>query len=166
MKTNLIIKKLVTIVEFRTCASVIRKSFLTVAKDLNLSKKNAPTNPAFITYEKLKEEINKKNIIYFGLYPEKETLAGCVAIERADNDIYYMERLAVLPEYRHKGFGVQLIDFVVKYVKSHGGKKISIGIINENDILKKWYIKQGFHEINTSRFDHLPFTVCFLEKIF
>jgi hypothetical protein len=49
-------------------------------------------------------------------------------------------------------------------VKNMEGKKASIGIINENVRLKKWYIKHGFCEKALQRFDHLPFTVCFLEK--
>ncbi len=42
------------------------------------------------------------------------------------------------------------------------GKYISIGIMDENTGLKKWYLDYGFKEKGTKEFDHLPFTVCFM----
>ncbi len=42
---------------------VIQESFLTVAKDFNLTKENAPTNPAFITMDKLKESIDGQKFL-------------------------------------------------------------------------------------------------------
>jgi ribosomal protein S18 acetylase RimI-like enzyme len=89
---------------------------------------------------------------------------GFVAIEKADNNLYYMEKLAVLPEYRHKGYGTRLVRFVLDYIKNKGGKKLSTGIIDEHTILKNWYKGMGFKEISTQKFPHLPFTVCFMEK--
>ena len=44
-----------------------------------------------------------------------------------------------------------------------GGTKIKIGIIEENNILKKWYLNNGFAHIGTGKFDSLPFTVGFME---
>lgn len=99
----------------------------------------------------------------YGAYLDGQRV-GFVAVERADDDRWYMERLAVLPEYRHKGIGRTLMDFVFETVRQRGGKKVSIGIINENRVLKKWYIDYGFVETGTRAFSHLPFEVCFLEK--
>jgi diamine N-acetyltransferase len=41
---------------------------------------------------------------------------------------------------------------------------ISIGIIDEHTVLKQWYRKLGFTEVNRKKYDHLPFTVCSMEK--
>lgn len=41
---------------------------------------------------------------------------------------------------------------------------LSIGIINENKVLKQWYSSFGFNETGFKKFPHLPFTVCFMEK--
>jgi hypothetical protein len=57
-----------------------------------------------------------------------------------------------------------LIGFVTDYVGNNGGKKVSIGIINENRRLKDWYISCGFAETGTRKFEHLPFEVCFMER--
>ncbi len=89
---------------------------------------------------------------------------GFVAVERADASLYYMELLAVLPEYRHSGYGTRLVAFVLDHVRHAGGQKLSIGIINEHKVLKDWYVMLGFAETSTSTFPHLPFAVCFMER--
>ena len=147
---------------FEDCAEVIRNSFITVADELKLTKENAPTNPAFIEKDAL-HRMHEKKIDMFAVV-DGEACIGFVALEKADQGVYYMERLAILPEYRHRGYGKKLLDFVVKHVRERGGKEISIGIINENEVLKNWYLDYGFMEIETKEFQHLPFTVCFMQK--
>lgn len=95
---------------------------------------------------------------------DEEKQVGFVVIEKAKEDTYYMEKLAVLPEFRHRGYGKIIIEHVSDYVIKNGGKRIGIGIINENTILKKWYLNYGFREIELKKFDHLPFTVCLMSK--
>lgn len=46
---------------------VISESNATVARDLNLTQENAPTNPAFITYEALAESMSK-GLAMYGFY--------------------------------------------------------------------------------------------------
>lgn len=90
---------------------------------------------------------------------------GCVGIEDPQkDDTFYIERLAVLPDYRHKRIGRRLMDYAFEKIKSYNGKTVSIGIIDENTVLKEWYKKYGFEETGIKKFDHLPFTVCFLQK--
>lgn len=142
---------------------IIREANATVARELNLTKENAPTNPAFITYEALTESLNK-GLAMYGFYEDKK-LVGCVGIEDPKrDDTFYIERLAVLPEYRHKSIGRRLMDYAFEKIKSYNGKTVSIGIIDENTVLKGWYKEYGFEETGTKKFDHLPFTVCFLQK--
>ena len=141
---------------------VIREAFGTVAKEFGLTESNCPTNPAFTTIENLKA-MKEKGVRFFGLFAEGKQ-AGLVGIQKAGDTLYYMERLAVSPEYRHGGLGKQLLDFVFDYVKKENGGKVSIGIINENSILKKWYQDYGFVETAIKNFSHLPFTVCLMER--
>ena len=92
------------------------------------------------------DEKDKNNIIAeleFITY-EGGICIGFVAIERASEDLYYMEKLAVLPEYRHKGIVTKLIDCVVDRVNKSGGKKVSIGIINESKKLKRLVYQEWF----------------------
>lgn len=148
--------------ELINCVAVIRESFLTVAEEFKLTVENAPTNPAFIELDWL-IKMKEKGIALFGVYNE-DTQIGFVAIERAKEGRYYMEKLAVLPEFRHKGYGRRIMDFVCDYIRSNGGGKIGIGIINENSILKQWYQNYGFQEDELKKFAHLPFTICLMSK--
>lgn len=148
--------------EFDDWASVIRISFATVAAEFNITRENAPTNPAFAEADSL-VKMKEKGIDMYGAYCKGHKV-GFVAVEKADDDRWYMERLAVLPQYRHMGIGRALMDFVFESVRMNGGKKVSIGIINENRVLKNWYIAYGFLETEVKVFKHLPFEVCFLEK--
>ena len=74
-----------------------------------------------------------------------------------------LHNLAVLSEYRHVGFGKLLLDYSKNAVRSLGGKVIKIGIIEENAVLKNWYIANGFVHTGTKKFAHLPFTSGYLE---
>jgi len=141
---------------------VIRRSHLTVAKEFNITEQNAHCNPAFIKKNVLLEKAREKEIEFFGYYEENK-LVGCYALENAENGVYYLERLSVLPEERHRGLGEKLVWDSFKRVKHKGGVKVSIAIINEHTVLKEWYKAMGFIETGIKTFPHLPFDVCFLE---
>lgn len=142
----------------------VKTSFQTITKNFNLTEKDNPSSPAFTNITKLKE-MKVNGIKMYGLYVGVKQ-EDFVAIEKANDKVFYMERLAVHPDSRHKGYGRNLIDFVVEYAKQNGGKKASIGIINENERLKNWYKKYGFKETGLKKFGHISFTVCFMEKVF
>ena len=141
-------------------AEIIRNAFKTVADEFGLTMETAPTHGAFLKDEKLFGEY-RKGIKMFGLF-EEGTQIGFAAVEHNDKKTFYLEKLAVLPGYRHKGYGLALMDFAADYVKKAGGIAISIGIIYENKQLLEWYKKYGFKETGIKIFEHLPFTVCFM----
>ena len=148
--------------ELEQSAAVVRYSFMTVAAEFTLTLENCPTHPAFTTAEKLRH-MRDRGVKLFGLF-DGDRQIGFVAVEKASDAVYYVERLAVLPEYRHAGMGRRLMDFAFDYVRQAGGEVISIGVIADNGILKRWYKSYGFRETSLKRFGNLPFTVCFMEK--
>ena len=156
------IKEILSDDELQESAKIIRNSFITVAIEMNLDVENCPTNPAFISFADLKK-LKEEGVETFGLFYQDRQV-GFVAVEKASDTLYYMEKLAVLPEYRHRGFGKRLMDFVFDHVKQQDGNTVSIGIINESSVLKNWYSNYGFVETGIRRFEHLPFVVCFMEK--
>ena len=124
----------------------------------------APKNPAFRSIEDLENLI--KNGAVFYIARENDSIAGCIAIQQNPNNetMFFLERLAVLPEHRHKGYGRLLVEKAFKECQALGGTLVSIGIVDENSCLKNWYGTLGFKETGTKKFPHLPFTVCFMEK--
>lgn len=145
------------------CAQVIRQGFVTVAKDFGLTEENCPTNGAFIRKERLLEEKNKGHIMYVMM--DQDRIIGYMQLEKSAQELYYLQKLVVLPEYRHMGLGTKLLDYAKKQVEELGGRRISIGIIEENMVLKNWYLAYGFRHTGTRRFEHLPFTVGFMELV-
>jgi diamine N-acetyltransferase len=140
-----------------TSVEIIKKSFRTVAEELNLTAENAPTHPSFITLDQL-EELRQKGLVFYGYFLDDKQV-GFVAMEKAADSLYYLEKLAVLPEYRHSGNGRELVRFVMDTAASKSAKKLSIGIIYEQTILRDWYKDIGFRETSTRKFEHLPFKV-------
>ena len=143
---------------------VLNLSHGTIARDFNFTKEDNPTNNAFIDEKTLREQL-KNGIALYGLKMENR-LVGCIAIEKSkrEADTYYIEKVSVLPEFRHQGIGVRLMDFATDKIKNAGGKIISIALIDSNSKLKKWYLSQGFVETGFKDFEHLPFRVCFMRK--
>ena len=60
------------------------------------------------------------------------TPVGCVALEKENSDLCYLERLGILPQSRRKGFGKALVDHVFAEARALGAKQISIGIISDD----------------------------------
>ncbi|MDR2920856.1 MAG: GNAT family N-acetyltransferase [Tannerella sp.] len=158
------IKKVSSQDDFNILAKLLNEAFATVAEDFGLTKENSPTNNAFITGEELELQLTGNREFYvYENYGEK---VGFIAVEKSLSTLgtFYIEKMAVTPACRHYGIGLLLMDFATNRIKELGGKRISIGLIDSNTILKEWYSKQGFAEFEHKTFDHLPFNVCMMEK--
>ena len=139
---------------------VIRDSFRTVADEFGLTRENCPTHPSFITAEQL-DDLRIRKVKLFGQFLD-EMQIGFISIEKVDKNLYYIEKLAVLPDCRHNGYGTRLVEFALNYARNNKGKEVAIGIIDKHTVLKDWYKDIGFKEVLTREFDNLPFTVCFM----
>jgi ribosomal protein S18 acetylase RimI-like enzyme len=155
------IKEISTKAQLEQTTVIVQSAFAGIAQAMDLTQQNAPSHPAFTTLEKM--SAMQQKMPFFGLYLDGDQI-GCVAIEKAGDTIYYMERLAVLPAHRHAGCGALLVGFVLDYARERRGKKVSLGMINSHTVLKDWYKSLGFVETGTKQFEGLPFVVCFLEK--
>ena len=91
---------------------------------------------------------------------------GCVAVEIAEARVAYLERLAVLPPNRRRGYGSLLAQHALNLARKEGVDTVSIGIVAAQTELKHWYAGLGFFEGETKRFDHLPFRVTFMSYSF
>jgi ribosomal protein S18 acetylase RimI-like enzyme len=143
-------------------AEIIRRSFETVAKEFGITEENVPNHSSFLKDESLLKDFQCGTTM-FGLF-EWDEQVGFAAIESSDNEVYYLEKVSVLPDFRHKKGGQELVTFIEDYIRNEGGKTISIGIIYENTLLYEWYKKFGYEETGTKVYPNFPFTVCFMKK--
>ena len=139
---------------------LIRQSYRDVADRFKLTPANCPKHPSNCTDQWIEKDF-ARGVKYF-ILEHRDKPAGCVAIERAEAALCYLERLAVLPPERKKGLGSQLVEHISHTARELGSKKISIGIIAAQTELKQWYRKFGFVEGDTKEFSHLPFRVTFM----
>jgi N-acetylglutamate synthase-like GNAT family acetyltransferase len=90
---------------------IIRKSFQDVAERFDLTPENAPRHPSNCTEDWIQKDM-ERGVTYF-VVENENLVAGCVALEQANPDVCYLERLAVLPGQRRRGFGKKLVTHVL-----------------------------------------------------
>lgn len=151
---------------------LIRRSFADVARRFDLTPKNCPRHPSNYTREWIEEDLTR-GVHYFFLMAN-DTAVGCVGVERAPQTStsdtliqnhymeVYMERLAVLPQHRSKGFGTRLARHAMSQAQAMGANQVGIGIIAADTGLKGFYKHLGFKQGETKTFPHLPFEVSFM----
>ncbi|PKN69628.1 MAG: GNAT family N-acetyltransferase [Deltaproteobacteria bacterium HGW-Deltaproteobacteria-12] len=141
-------------------AMTIRKSFQNVAERFGLTAENAPRHSSNCTVEWIQKDM-ARGAIYF-IIENEGSAAGCAALEQASSEVCYLERLAVLPEYRQRGFGKALVTHLLLQAELLGVHFVKIAIIAGHTELKTWYERIGFVEEESKEFSHLPFRVTFL----
>ncbi len=146
--------------DIKKITKIIKNSYKSVADKFNLTPENCPKHPSNCDEEWIHNDFHR-GVVYF-LLDYNNFSTGCVAIEKISSELFYLERLSVLPEYRRNGLGKELVNFAINKADESGINNIGIGIISKDEQLKMWYKKMGFIEGETKKFDHLPFLVTFL----
>jgi N-acetylglutamate synthase-like GNAT family acetyltransferase len=141
-------------------AEIIQRSFRDVAERFGLTQENAPRHLSNCTVDWIRKDM-ERGVTYFAI-ENKNHVVGCVALERANSEVCYLERLAVLPDQRRRGFGKALVNHALSEAKLLGVNYVSIGIIAAQTELKNWYKRLGFIEGESKEFPHLPFRVTFM----
>ena len=151
--------------EIAECVNVIRKSFLTVADEFGFTIENAPRFTAFaITEEWLLYQLEYEHRPMAAYYDDNGKIMGYYSLQYLENSECELNNLCVLPEARHKKIGEALLDDAVVCAKKKGCKKMKIGIVEENKVLRRWYENHGFIHTHTEKFDFFPFTCGYMER--
>ena len=146
------------------CVNIIKQSFKTVADEFGFTEENAPRFTAFATCEErlLWHMDGEHRPMY--VYEEAGVLCGYYSLLIQENHECELNNLAVLPEYRHKGIGKQLLEHAYSAARDHDCKLMNIGIVEENTKLRKWYEENGAVHLGTYKFDFFPFTCGYMRK--
>ncbi|WP_242829219.1 GNAT family N-acetyltransferase [Butyrivibrio sp. AD3002] len=150
--------------EISLCANIIKKSFKTVADEYGFTEENAPRFTAFATTdERLYWHMDGEHRPMY-VFEVDGVLCGYYSLLLQDNNECELNNLAVLPEYRHKGIGKELLEHSFKIARSKGCSLMNIGIVEENTRLRKWYEDNGAVHVGTKKFDFFPFTCGYMKK--
>lgn len=146
------------------CISVIRDSFKTVADEFGFTEENAPRFTAFATNaDRLYYHFDVEKRPMFAFF-DNEKIIGYYSLLIKENDEIELNNLCVLPEYRHRKIGEELLLDSIDRAKKLGCRKMTLGIVEENTLLKNWYIGYGFRHIKTEKYDFFPFTCGYMER--
>ena len=150
--------------EIPECVEVIRKSFQTVADEFGFTPDNAPRFTAFATDEgRLQYQyFVEKRPMY--VYAEHGRITGYYSLALTEDGCAELNNLAVLPEFRHRGIGERLLKDCFDRALLQRQRKLRIGIVEENEVLRKWYESFGFVHTGTVKYDFFPFTCGYMEK--
>ena len=162
MTPGISIRELCSEEDLESCVRILRASFGPVAEEFGFNEQTAPTNAAFTTLDNLARH-RHAGLALYGMFVDS-TLTGCVGIKKskADDATYYIERLAVLPESQHLGHGTRLLQFAQETIRRSGGRRASVGVMDNNSRLKSWYLSRGFSQHDRRTIPSLPFKVCFM----
>jgi ribosomal protein S18 acetylase RimI-like enzyme len=141
-------------------AETIRDSFRGVAQRFDLTPENCPRHASNCTADWIVKDMDR-GVTYFVLESEGR-VAGSVALEPVRPGLCNLERLAVLPDQRKRGFGKTLVAHVLSEAGKLGCHEVRIGVIADQAELKEWYRRLGFVETESREFAHLPFLVTFM----
>lgn len=146
------------------CVNVIKVSFLTVADELGFTVDNAPRfTPFATTEEKLLYQLKNEHRPMYAYY-DNDKIIGYYSLSLKDSNECELNNLCVLPQYRHKRIGAKLLNDAYTRAKNMGYKKMGIGIVEENKVLRKWYEDNGFIHIGVKKFDFFPFTCGYMKR--
>ncbi len=151
--------------EIAECVNVIRKSFLTVADEFGFTIENAPRFTAFATTEeRLFYQLEYEYRLMVAYYDDEGKILGYYSLQFLENEECELNNLCVLPEFRHKKIGEALLEDALACAVEKGCKKMKMGIVEENKVLRRWYESHGFVHTNTIKYDFFPFTCGYMEK--
>lgn len=149
--------------DFSEAVNVICSSFMTVAKEFDITRENAPGFTAYATDEnKLRTWANDEKRLMFGYFYDNK-MVGYYNLTIKDNECE-LGSLSVLPEYRHHNIGSLLLEDSTERAARSDCKIMKLSIVEENTILRRWYEDRGFVHTGTVKYDFFPFTCGYLEK--
>ena len=150
--------------DIKECVDVIKDSFLTVANEFGFTMENASRFTAFATTEqRLSWHLNHENRPMYAFALDGK-IVGYYSLLIQENGECELNNLCVLPRFRHEGIGGKLLLHSFETAKDLGCSKMNIGIVEENQVLRKWYEAYGFSHIRTQKFEFFPFTCGYMER--
>ncbi len=133
-----------------------------IAARFNLTDENCPdSGRATLKYEKFLAEYDGGEIMF--AYHLDEIIVGYIGMHYKDS-VIKLDDIVVLPAYQSKGIGTELLEFCLNYSIEHGCTYVRLGMINDNNELRKWYEKKGFETVALKQYPNAPFITGYMEQ--
>ena len=95
-------------------------------------------------------------------YPDRdleavpECFRPCVELEKVASGAWMLQAIAMLPEYRGKGFARQLLDEAARLAAEAGTNRIALQAEEVNLVALQAYTRIGFVEVDRRPYVHFP----------
>lgn len=96
----------------------------------------------------LKQITEKKHIYYIASYDDQPS--GYISIEQADNDLFYFQKIYLLPSIQGKGAGRFLIEQGIRHIKEIHPTPCKVQLyVNRQNKALGFYKQLGFEIVDT-----------------
>lgn len=101
----------------------------------------------------LREELAAKPGAMLLLWREADGASplGCVWLEPAESDVWYLGMLTVRPDLQDRGLGRTLLAEAEASIRGRGGRRVRITVVNVRDELIAWYRRRGYAPTGETR---------------
>jgi len=105
-----------------------------------------PTECALDVKNKIEYWLKEANIDIFFLIHQKEDdePIGFISVNEIASNVYGDLGIAIGEKFVKKGYGSEVLEEIIKYIKSIGGKEIHYSHVKENEASKNLALKHGF----------------------
>jgi len=80
----------------------------------------------------------------------------CIELERVASGCWLLQAIAILPQYRGKGFARQLLGKAESVAKDSGTNRIALQVEEVNEVAFKTYQSNGYVEVDRRPYVHFP----------
>jgi len=80
------------------------------------------------------------------LDPQDGGLSGCVWLEPLAAGTWYLGSLAADPDRQNAGLGRTILAAAEDWVRTQGGERVRMTVVNVRDTLIAWYIRRGYRD--------------------
>jgi ribosomal protein S18 acetylase RimI-like enzyme len=99
----------------------------------------------------LREEITKGTLYLLAHDAATSTLQGCVSLQSASPEKWYLGSLTVQPTQQNSGFGRELLTAAEQYAAASGARIIEITVVHVRESLIAWYERRGYRRTPETR---------------
>lgn len=99
----------------------------------------------------LTEEISKGTLYLLADDSANSTLQGCVSLQAASPEKWYLGSLTVRPDIQKSGFGRELLAAAEQYAAANGARTIEMTVVQVREALIAWYERRGYRRTPETR---------------
>lgn len=143
-------------------ASLVRECFRKQAEALSISPHEYPNYVAFETAAIVRKRMASGANVALAFRDEQ--LVGTVSWRLIGERGGEVTRLGVIPLYRGRGFGHELMAYAERQLSSAGAVEAQLSIVAQFRRLEAYYTGQGYATREVRRVPSLPFEILYMAK--